>query len=1114
MRKRWLAVICFGLIGLYGCGNDASQDEGGEAGVNCGNGVLDKGEKCDDGNKESHDGCSRLCVIEKGYLCVTPGEPCTKKSDGQDPDDPYPPGPGPVEPEGPVCGNGELEEGEVCDDRNTESGDGCSADCQTIEEGFKCETVGYDCVPNSCGDGVVDANEICDLGELNVAYGFDENDCSVSCKPAHYCGDGLLDQIDKDNGEECDNAGVDSSDQYDGCSSVCKRSRFCGDGQITDEEECDDGNEVSNDGCSAECKRETGFSCKVENGMSICTSQNCGNGVIDTNETCDDGNHVAGDGCSSICQIEKGWSCTVDAEGALNCVKTCGNGVIDAVAKEVCDDGNDVSGDGCSETCQVESGYDCDKDKTTGKSFCYARACGDGLVAGTEQCDDGNTVSGDGCSKSCKREAGWHCDMPGKPCAKDSCGDGVITGDETCDEGSAPASGGCVNCKIQAGWKCPNGGESCTTAACGDGVLEGAETCEESNECCVSCQIQKACKCDSNGKNCVKGSCGNGTVEVGEQCDDGNSVAGDGCSPVCEKESIFDCNDFGCKPVCGDGLVIPDVEECDDGNLVSGDGCSSQCKIESGYSCTVKTQTAADSLDLPIVYRDFIRYLDHSAPSGTDGYVSQALYDSLPADCKPGGAGASYRYLDPVYHLNLEVGRPSPDFLSYCPDSHCERVVKEELGSDGKPDLAPVSQIYCPDPIEHQGTDCRYLYTCPAVFKWWYTDVPGINKTIKKTLHMTKVPSTTDTYEYSSASFWPIDNEGYGNAGSDGTGNGEFTSEFQTYFKYKGGEHLIFDGDDDVWVFFNGHLGVDVGGIHPQWKKEITLDTATAASKFHMYPGGIYPLNMFHAERCRGGSSYRLTISGFVSMGKSTCDSVCGDGIIRGDEECDYVTSDLNNVEEQHANGCNHCKLAPFCGNGKVESGEGCDTSESWCVNCKIDTCGNGTFEPEHEQCDKSAPASDTNKHEHCLDTCKLSGCGDGFVDAANGEECDDGNTSNDDMCTTKCTVPICGDGIVSSSLGEVCDDGKNDGSYGGCGLGCTYASPKCGDGVIDKYSGEECDDGDSNGDGYGQCGTNCKYNARCGDGILQPEYEYCDDGEANGTTLSSCPASCMQEIN
>ncbi len=393
----------------------------------------------------------------------------------------------------------------------------------------------------------------------------------------------------------------------------------------------------------------------------------------------------------------------------------------------------------------------------------------------------------------------------------------------------------------------------------------------------------------------------------------------------------------------------------------------------------------------------------------------------MPDHCKPGGAGASYRYTPSSSGYNasfvLAVGHPSPDFYSYCPGVECENAVLPELGADGTPDFGDFNAIKAAS-RNHNGpyVACELLYTCPEVFKWWYKDVPGINRRVDKTMRFEKIGPTK--YHYKSNDFWPINADGYGSAGSTNDGiNGEFTSHFQTYFKYSGGETLTFTGDDDVWVFFNGRLGVDVGGIHGTWSKDITLEKGMAASKLHMYPGGIYAIDMFHAERCRGGSNYEMTLDGFISMGKSTCDSVCGDGIIRGDEECDYVTSDLNNVDEQHANGCNHCRLAPHCGNGKIESGEGCDSTESWCVGCKIDTCGNGVFDSEHEQCDPTAPASDVNKVDQCLNTCRISGCGDGFVDAAHGEECDDGNTSNDNMCTTQCKAPICGDGIVSPSL-------------------------------------------------------------------------------------------------
>jgi cysteine-rich repeat protein len=62
----------------------------------CGDGVLDSGEQCDDGNNASNDGCSATCVIEAS---------------------------------GGVCGDDHVDTGEDCDDGNTDSGDGCSANC-------------------------------------------------------------------------------------------------------------------------------------------------------------------------------------------------------------------------------------------------------------------------------------------------------------------------------------------------------------------------------------------------------------------------------------------------------------------------------------------------------------------------------------------------------------------------------------------------------------------------------------------------------------------------------------------------------------------------------------------------------------------------------------------------------------------------------------------------------------------------------------------------------------------------------------------------------------------------------------------------------------------------
>ncbi len=120
----------------------------------------------------------------------------------------------------------------------------------------------------------------------------------------------------------------------------------CGNGITQVTEECDDGNTVDGDGCSASCDTEL-----------------CGDGIVNNGEDCDDG-------AESV-------TCNADCTTAA-----CGDGQVNATAGEACDDGDDVDGNGCDSNCTVT-------------------ACGNGIVAGGEQCDDGNAVAGDGCDDLC-----------------------------------------------------------------------------------------------------------------------------------------------------------------------------------------------------------------------------------------------------------------------------------------------------------------------------------------------------------------------------------------------------------------------------------------------------------------------------------------------------------------------------------------------------------------------------------------------------------------------------------------------------------------------------------------------------------------------------------------
>jgi cysteine-rich repeat protein len=378
------------------------------------------------------------------------------------------------------------------------------------------------------------------------------------------------------------NRDCDLFDDANDANESCAEPAECGDADSEPGEACDDGGNVSGDGCSPTCEIEPGWTCSGD--PSTC-SPICGDGVVGGGEVCDDGDLSSSDGCSATCTVETGYDCVGSPSV---CTAICGDGLLRP--GEVCDDGGVAPGDGCGPTCTLEPGWTCG-----GQPSACSAICGDGLLRGTESCDDGDLAGGDGCDGTCQVEPGWTCGGQASTCAT-VCGDGLRRGTEACDDGGTTPGDGCsATCTIESGWQCSGQPTTCNSV-CGDGLLRGAEACDDHNAtsgdgCSAVCDVEQGYLCAGEPSVCTA-VCGDGLLSGTEACDDENTGAGDGCSPTCVVEAGWACEDepSDCETICGDGL-LRGTEECDDSDTSLGDGCNGSCEVEPGYVCSGQPST-------------------------------------------------------------------------------------------------------------------------------------------------------------------------------------------------------------------------------------------------------------------------------------------------------------------------------------------------------------------------------------------------------------------------------------------------------------------------------------------------------------------------------------------